>query len=55
MSIYFIISTLFCRAALAIVYWIHSQARLNLQSPARNGRGFLLLCRLSNYRLTKIY
>jgi chlorobactene glucosyltransferase len=33
MSIYFIGSTIFFLAALAIVYWLHSRARLDLQTP----------------------
>ncbi len=33
MSIYFIGSTIFCLAALAIVYWTHSQARLDIPTP----------------------
>jgi hypothetical protein len=33
MNIYFIGSTVFCLAALAIVYWLHSQAQLDLPTP----------------------
>ncbi len=33
MSIYFIGSTIFCLAALAIVYWLHSQSRLDIPTP----------------------
>ena len=33
MNIYFIGSTIFCLAALGVIYWIHSQARLDIPTP----------------------